>query len=165
MGKNKIKKIENLDKLVNLECLALQANRILKLEKLDKLVNLTELYVSENGIEEIEGLEQNKLIETLDFAKNRLTSIKNLDHLENLEEFWVNRLFTSSKFINKLLDILLQANSNQITDWKNIDNLRNNKKLATVYLEYNPLSKDVQYRTKIRLALPWLQKIDATLCR
>lgn len=60
---------------------------------------------------------------------------------------------------------LLQANSNEIADWKNIDKLRNNKKLATVYLEHNPLAKDVQYRNKLKLALPWLQKIDATLCR
>lgn len=75
---------------MKLECLSIQANRITKIENLDKLVNLTELYISENGIEMIEGLENNKLIETIDIAKNRLASIDNIEHLENLEEFWVN---------------------------------------------------------------------------
>lgn len=58
-----------------------------------------------------------------------------------------------------------QANSNQIADWKCVDNLQQNKKLATVYLEHNPIGKDVQYRKKIKLALPQIQKIDATLCK
>lgn len=70
----------------------MQANRITKLENLDKLVNLTDLYVSENGIEKIEGLENNKLIQTLDVAKNRITIIENVEHLVNLEEFWVRAL-------------------------------------------------------------------------
>lgn len=64
-----------------------------------------------------------------------------------------------------LLSQNLQANSNQITDWKCVDNLRNNKKLVTIYLEHNPLAKDVQYRTKLKLALPTLRQIDATLCK
>lgn len=59
----------------------------------------------------------------------------------------------------------LQANSNQISDWKCVDNLANNKKLETIYLEHNPLAKDVQYRTKLKLALPTIRQIDATLCK
>lgn len=58
----------------------------------------------------------------------------------------------------------LQANSNQIADWKCVDNLQKNKKLTCVYLEHNPIHKDVQYRKKLKLSLPTLQKIDATLC-
>ncbi len=92
MSKNKIKKIENLDKLVKLRCLALQANRIVKIENLEKLVNLEELYISENGIEKIENLEENKGLTTLDLAKNRLSSIDNVAHLTDLEEFWVSNL-------------------------------------------------------------------------
>lgn len=172
LGKNKIKKIDNLDKLTNLRCISLQANRIVKLENLDKLVNLTELYISENGIEKIEGLEQNKLLETLDLAKNRLTSIDNTEHLEHLEEFWVRLISTlicHFRFLTATLytfcSLSTQANSNQIADWSNVNKLQSNKQLQTVYLEHNPLWKDVQYRMKIKLALPWLQKIDATLCR
>ena len=37
--------------------------------------------------------------------------------------------------------------------------------LATVYLEYNPVAKDPQYRRKLKLACPTLTQIDATLCK
>lgn len=85
---------------MQLRCLALQANRIVKIENLDKLVNLEELYISENGIEKIENLEENKLLNTLDVAKNRLSSIDNISHLTALEEFWVkcSILFDSFNF-------------------------------------------------------------------
>lgn len=39
-----------------------------------------------------------------------------------------------------------------------------NKSLRTIYLEGNPMQTDIRYRQKIKLALPQLTKIDATLC-
>jgi len=44
-------------------------------------------------------------------------------------------------------------------------NLTANKKLQTVYLEHNPITKDPNYRRKIMLLLPWLEQLDATLCK
>lgn len=123
----------------------LQANRIVKLENLDKLVNLNELYISENGIEKIENLEENKQLETLDLAKNRITRIENIAHLEEIADLWLNH--------------------NNVEKWVDVDELKHNKKLDTIYLEGNPISKDVQYRTKLKFVAPWLNKIDATLCR
>lgn len=166
MGKNKIKKLENLDKLVNLQCLALQANRIVKIENLEKLVNLTELYLSENGIEKIENLTANVQLETLDLAKNRLTTIDNVSHLTEMDELWVinfNRY--NALHINFLFFSLGQVNGNKISDWKSLDNLKSNIKLATVYFEHNPIASDIQYRNKLKLILPGLKQIDATLCR
>jgi protein phosphatase 1 regulatory subunit 7 len=58
----------------------------------------------------------------------------------------------------------LQANDNEISDWKCIDEMKANQKLQTVYLERNPIASDIQYRKKIKLAIPWLAKIDATMC-
>lgn len=46
-----------------------------------------------------------------------------------------------------------------------LESLTHNRKLVTVYLEHNPLASDIQYRNKVKLVLPWLQQIDATLCR
>ena len=37
--------------------------------------------------------------------------------------------------------------------------------LQTVYLERNPLANDVNYRRKLKMALPSLTQIDATLTR
>jgi len=84
-------------------------------------------------------------LETLDLAKNRLKAIANLEKLELLEELWLNH--------------------NGVDDWKNIELLKVNKALQTIYLEYNPLAKDVRYRSKLRDILPQLEKIDATLCK
>ena len=58
-----------------------------------------------------------------------------------------------------------QCNDNQISDWKDMDQLSGAKQLQTVYLERNPVAKDVNYRRKLKLALPSLTQIDATLTR
>jgi protein phosphatase 1 regulatory subunit 7 len=84
----------------------------------------------------------------LDLAANRIVTIENLEALTNLEEFWFN---------DNLLD-----------NWGQLNNLQQATKLQTVYLERNPIwkdGKDVNYRRKIKLALPSLTQIDATLCR
>lgn len=59
----------------------------------------------------------------------------------------------------------LQMNNNEIEDWNTLDILKANKKLQTVYLEHNPIAKDPNYRRKIMLILPWLEQLDATLCK
>lgn len=56
-------------------------------------------------------------------------------------------------------------NNNKIEDWSAIEHLVPNKKLKTVYLEHNPITKDANYRRKMKLLLPWLTQLDATLCR
>jgi len=61
--------------------------------------------------------------------------------------------------------IIFQINDNQINDWNNVQILENLKKLETIYLEHNPLSKDSAYRRKIKLIMPWIAQIDATLAR
>lgn len=100
----------NLDKVEKLE---LQNNDIRKIENLDRLVNLTYLDLSNNAIETIEGLENLEALEHLDLERNRLTEIKNLnnnkklktlglstnnieelsgiDHLQQLETFYAAR--------------------------------------------------------------------------
>ena len=65
--------------------------------------------------------------------------------MSKLEEFW--------------------ANSNQIGNFKEVEKLAPNAALLTVYLENNPIQKDPQYRRKIKLVLPTLTQIDATLCK
>ncbi|XP_077292848.1 uncharacterized protein LOC143915901 [Arctopsyche grandis] len=145
LGKNKIEKIQNLDKLVNLDCLSLQNNRLIKIENLDKLIKLDQLYLSENQITVIENLSKNTLVTTLDLALNKIAKINNVSHMEILEEFWIN--------------------DNLISDWSSIDYLKNNKKIATVYLNKNPIADDPAYRRKLKIMIPSLTQIDATLCK
>ena len=74
-----------------------------------------------------------------------MVDISGLEQMTNLEEFW--------------------ANNNQINTFAEVEKLMVNTNLATVYLEHNPIQKDPQYRRKIKLVLPNLTQIDATLCR
>lgn len=68
---------------------------------------------------------------------------------------------------------VFQFNDNQVSTWDNVDALIPLKNLETVYLERNPIwydpsdnkKVDVNYRRKIKLALPWIKQIDATLAR
>ncbi|KAG0164382.1 hypothetical protein DFQ28_010519 [Apophysomyces sp. BC1034] len=148
LGKNKITKFENLCPLQNLRLLSIQSNRLRSLDGLENLLNLEELYLSHNAIEKLEGLENNIKLTTLDVANNSLTHIENLSHLKRLEEFWAN----NNKFGNECFEELTRE-------------LGKSERLETVYLEGNPLQLEnrATYRNKVRLALPQVKQIDATM--
>ena len=92
----------------------------------------------------IENLQNNTKLTTLDLAGNRIKLIQGLETLHQLEEFW--------------------CNDNQIEDWAQLAGLSHAKQLATVYLERNPIQKDVNYRRKVKMQLCSLTQIDASLC-
>ena len=58
----------------------------------------------------------------------------------------------------------LQFNDNQLDSWEDLDQFKTSTKLQTVYLERNPIWKDTAYRRKVKLYLPNVTQIDATLC-
>ena len=66
--------------------------------------------------------------------------------------------FTSSFFF------YLQFNDNQLDSWEDLDQFKSCTKLQTIYLERNPIWQDTAYRRKVKLALPAVTQIDATLC-
>ncbi|KIR68608.1 enzyme regulator [Cryptococcus bacillisporus CA1873] len=145
LGKNKIRVLENLSTFSSLRILSLQSNRITKLENLEGLINLEELYLSHNGLQKIEGLHNNTKLTTLDLGNNFIKEIENLSHLSNLEEFW--------------------ASNNQIASLHALESeLRLLTNLCTIYLEGNPCQKEdmSNYRRKIMLSLPQVKQIDAT---
>ncbi len=160
MGKNKIKKIENLN-LPNLSILSIQSNRLTKMENLDSLINLSELYLSDNGLTKIEGLEKLANLRVLDLARNLIERIENIENLKNLEEFWFN--------------------DNKLATWEDIELLKELPKLKCLYLEHNPVyylnnikpsfigltdtqTLNPNYRRKVIMTLPCLEQLDATLC-
>ena len=161
MGKNKIRKLENLN-LPNLTILSIQSNRITKLEGLDALVNLEEFYISDNGLKKIEGLDNLKNLRVLDLSNNQIERIENIGHLKKLEEFWFN--------------------NNNLATWEDINLLVELTSLKCLYLEHNPIyyinnvrpslttaltdnqSNNSAYRRKIIYTLPNLEQLDATLC-
>lgn len=57
----------------------------------------------------------------------------------------------------------LQINDNQVNDWCCISQL-GKLPLSTIYLERNPVANDPAYRRKLKMSIPSLNQIDATLC-
>ncbi|KAL4947840.1 hypothetical protein BDW69DRAFT_199338 [Aspergillus filifer] len=146
LGKNKITELKNLDALSNLRILSIQSNRLTTLNGLSSLKNLEELYVSHNAITDLAGLESNTKLHVLDFSNNQVSKLEHLSHLTELEELW--------------------ASNNQLSNFNEVEReLRDKQNLKTVYFEGNPLQTNgpVVYRNKVRLAIPQIMQIDATL--
>lgn len=68
-------------------------------------------------------------------------------------------------FVLQVIMVFFQMNNNEVSDWNTVNNLSDLKKLATVYLEKNPVADDPMYRRKLKMIAPSLSQIDATLCR
>ncbi|KAJ3130107.1 hypothetical protein HK098_006166 [Nowakowskiella sp. JEL0407] len=150
LGKNKLSKLEGFDTLSNLNLLSIQSNRITSLEGLHSLNNLQELYISHNGISEIPdtAFSGTPNLRVLDISSNKIKLLNGLKGLLFLEEIW--------------------ASYNELSSYPNIEaELKDLPKLHTVYFEHNPihLENRVTYRNKIRLMLPKLIQIDATIVR
>lgn len=76
--------------LPNLETLELGANRLRKLENLDKLTKLESLWIGKNKIGKLENLEALKKLKILSAQSNRIRKIEGLDGLESLEELYLS---------------------------------------------------------------------------
>ena len=162
LGKNKITEIQvrnahinkmelakppqDISHLKNLKILSIQSNRLAQISGLSDLPNLEELYISHNALTAISGLENNTNLRVLDISNNQITHLTNLGQLKRLEELW--------------------ASSNMLQSFEDVEQeLADKKELNTVYFEMNPLQlkSPALYRNKIKLALPQIQQIDASM--
>lgn len=87
-------------------------------------------------------------LNVVDLSRNRLTSTKPFAHLPALEELWIS--------------------GNEISTFEAIEPLRDaaasgTQSLDTVYLEYNPLASEFEYRKRLKEYIPNLSQIDATM--
>jgi protein phosphatase 1 regulatory subunit 7 len=140
--------------LTKLRRLDIQSNRLTKIERLEsQCETLEELYLAHNGIDN-EGASQATglaltftKLNVLDLSRNRLTSTAPFTHLSALGELWLSG--------NEMQDfdaiIPLKEASAQL------------QSLETLYLEYNPLASDFEYRKKLAEWIPTLKQIDATM--
>ncbi len=127
----------------------MQSNRLTKIENLTGQVDtLEELYLAHNGIDN-EGakcetglaLPFSKL-DTLDLSRNRLTDTSPFAHLKSLSELWIS--------------------GNDIKSFDDVEPL-SGLVLEGIYLEYNPVDKEFEYRKKLKEMIPSLKQIDANL--
>jgi hypothetical protein len=149
-----------LDQLTKLRRLDVQSNRLTSVENLTtQEETLEELYLSHNAIDN-EGASKLTGIalkfpnmSVLDLCRNRLTSTAPFAHLDGLEELWLS--------------------GNQIETFEDVEPLKIvdgdgkvrklGQQLETLYLEYNPVASEFQYRIRLAEWIPCLKQIDATM--
>lgn len=148
LGKNKIERICGLSTLTKLRRLDVQSNRLTRIEGLESQVGtLEELYLSHNGIDDDGASCPGGLslaferLNTLDMSRNRLTSTRPFGHLTSLVDLWIS--------------------GNDIKTFDDVEDLRGLTMLDSVYLEYNPLDKEFEYRKRLAEMIPSLTQIDA----
>ncbi|KAG2410977.1 Protein phosphatase 1 regulatory inhibitor subunit PPP1R7-like protein [Vigna angularis] len=141
LGSNKLRVMENLQSLTNLQQLwlgrnrikvvnlcglncikkiSLQSNRLTSMTGFEGCIALEELYLSHNGISKMEGLSTLVNLRVLDVSSNKLTSVDDITNLTQLEDLWLN--------------------DNQIASLEGIAEavVGCREKLTTIYLEHNP---------------------------
>lgn len=181
VGKNKIETLEGIESLTKLRRLDVQSNRLTSVvNKVDGLCflnaqreSLEELFLAHNGLDDegISGLISMAgrgdsscnfpNLTVLDLSRNRLTTIaplvvdsKNDDAFGEwpmLEELWLSG--------NVIQDF------DAVCPLKDACGRNHLPQLETVYLEYNPVAKDFEYRKKLAEFIPSLKQIDATMIR
>ncbi|KAI0099262.1 hypothetical protein GGR51DRAFT_565081 [Nemania sp. FL0031] len=148
LAKNKITELHGLAGLPKLKLLSVQSNRITDLTPLREVPHLQELYISHNAIESLGGLEHNVNLTMLDITHNQIKSLKGLGAMKDLKEVW--------------------AGDNQISSFTDIEReLADKEHLREVYFERNPIQNNqpALYRNKVRLTLPQIEKLDASLIK
>mmetsp|Transcript_12338 Transcript_12338/g.27014 ORF Transcript_12338/g.27014 Transcript_12338/m.27014 type:complete len:329 (-) Transcript_12338:92-1078(-) len=150
LGKNKIEKIEGIENLTKLRRLDVQSNRLTTIENLSSQIDtLEELYLSHNAIDDFGASSHPSSLSlpfsrltVIDLSRNKLTSVRPFAHLSAcLEDLWIS--------------------GNDIRTFEDVRPLSNLNSLDTLYLEYNPLQKEFEYRKKLKEMIPSLNQIDA----
>lgn len=142
-------------KLTKLRRLDIQSNRLTRIENLQSQCDtLEELYLAHNGIDDEGAWLDTGLklsfpnLSVIDMSRNRLTTTVPFGHLSALEELWLS--------------------GNEMTSFDAVVPLKEASaagslpNLETLYLEYNPLASDFEYRKKLAEWIPSLKQIDAT---
>ena len=85
----------------------------------------------------------------IDLSRNRLTTTVPFGHLSALEELWISG--NEMKSFDAVVPLKEASAAGSLPN------------LETLYLEYNPLASDFEYRMKLAEWIPTLKQIDATL--
>jgi len=77
-----------------------------------------------------------------------------IDKLQHLEEFWVKIRNLRIFYLN------FKINNNKIENFQDLDILKTNPTIKTVYLSANPVANFPSYRETLMSILPNLEQID-----
>jgi Leucine-rich repeat (LRR) protein len=160
----KISKQNNVSRIHSLNLNNLRDKKIRYIENLQTLINLENLDLSNNFIEKIDGLKTLKKLKYLSLANNFIHTITNLEELSRLENLNLhqNQIHTIPIWFGKKLTSLkiLNLSNNQISSFDQIARLRTLYELRELYLQGNPIEQSEHYRLLVISYVPSLQRLD-----
>ncbi|XP_053191128.1 leucine-rich repeat-containing protein 9 [Scomber japonicus] len=165
LDSQRISKLINLNKLVNLRWASFNDNDISKVEGLDNCLKLEELLLMNNNISTLNGLSNLHCLNKLSLDGNQLSSLDTsvLEQLPNLFFLSVeNNCITSLYGIHRVRSLLeLYVGNNQISTSRDIYYLKGLTNLIILDLYGNPLLERLEnYRIYVVFHLPSLKALD-----
>ncbi|XP_070776726.1 leucine-rich repeat-containing protein 9 [Enoplosus armatus] len=165
LDSQRISKLINLNKLVNLRWASFNDNDISKVEGLDSCLKLEELSLNNNSISTLNGLPKLHCLNKLSVDGNRLLSLdaSALDQLPNLSFLSVeNNSISSLHGIQRVRSLLeLYIGNNHISTSQDIYHLKGLTNLIILDLYGNPLLEKLEnYRIYVVFHLPSLKALD-----
>uniref|UniRef100_A0A3B5A6D4 Leucine-rich repeat-containing protein 9-like n=1 Tax=Stegastes partitus TaxID=144197 RepID=A0A3B5A6D4_9TELE len=165
LDNQRISKLINLNKLVNLRWASFNDNDISKVEGLESCLKLEELSLNNNSISTLSGLARLQCLNKLSVDGNQLSSLDAsvLDQLPNLAFLSVeNNRITSLHGIHRVRSLLeLYIGSNQLSASRDIYYLKGLANLIILDLCGNPLVEKLEnYRIYVVFHLPSLKALD-----
>ncbi|CAF1282565.1 unnamed protein product, partial [Adineta ricciae] len=162
----KVSKQNNVGRIRSLNLSNLRDKKIRYIENLQTLINLENLDLSNNLIEKIDGLKTLKKLKHLLLANNFINTISNIEELSRLEilDLHQNQIQTIPVWFGRKLSLLKTLNlaNNQIASFDQIARLRTLYELRELYLQGNPLDHNEHYRLLVISYVPSLQTLDGT---
>ncbi|CAF1200319.1 unnamed protein product [Rotaria sordida] len=160
----KITKQNNVTRIHSLNFNNLRDKKIRYIENLQTLINLENLDLSNNLIEKIDGLKTLKKLKSLSLANNFINTIINLEDLSRLENlnFHHNQIHTIPIWFGKKLTSLkiLNLSNNHISSFDQIARLRTLYELRELHLQGNSIEQNENYRLLVISYVPSLQRLD-----
>ncbi|XP_035243517.1 leucine-rich repeat-containing protein 9 isoform X2 [Anguilla anguilla] len=161
----RLSRLTNLDKLVNLRWASFNNNDITKAEGLDSCQHLEELSLNDNYISRMDGVSKLHRLTRLSMNGNQLTSLDGgvLDRLPNLHFLSLeNNGISSLQGVQRARSLFeFYIGNNRISTTRDVYHLKSLTNLIILDLYGNPLvEKQENYRIYVVFHLPSLKALD-----
>ena len=130
-SENELRTLEGISNLINLQVLYCSDNKLRTLEGINNLINLQKLICFENELRTLEGISNLTTLQTFYCSNNCLDTLEGISNLTNLRNLCCSRNeLTTLELISNLINLqYLNCSENKIKTLKGINNLTNLRRL------------------------------------